>query len=48
LDGSGSGVLGTVDDDLMNIRTSPYILCEKCDQIPWKHEQEQTRLRAAF
>jgi len=32
LDASGSGVLGTIDDDLTKIRTSPYVLCKTCDE----------------
>lgn len=31
-DGSGVGVLGTVDDDLSKLETSPYSLCRTCDQ----------------
>lgn len=33
LDASGVGVLGTLDDDLASMHTSPYALCEKCDQL---------------
>jgi hypothetical protein len=32
LDSSGVGVLGTLEDDLLTLRTSPYELCRTCDQ----------------
>lgn len=38
LDGSGAGVLGTINDDLLSLRTNPYSLCESCDQIPFKDD----------
>lgn len=31
LDASGVGVLGTIDDDLTKISTTPYSLCRDCD-----------------
>ncbi len=33
LDGSGIGVICTINDDLDAHRTSPYDLCAKCDQL---------------
>lgn len=37
LDGSGAGVLGTVHDDLAQMETAPYSLCETCDmRHPWE------------
>jgi hypothetical protein len=32
LDAEGVGVLGSIDGDLEQMRTSPYVLCRTCDQ----------------
>lgn len=32
MDASGVGVIGSIEDDLTKMETSPYILCRTCDQ----------------
>lgn len=46
-DGTGSEPLGTVWDDLEQIRTSPYRLCPSCDQSLAIEGWDQEKARAA-
>ena len=32
LDASGSGIIGSIEDDVLQLKTAPYVLCGTCDQ----------------